>query len=170
MKARPPFARTLYYGIYEGALKEAVHLLKFNGVKRLSKSLGFLLSELPLPQVDGIVPVPMHHKGLKKREFNQTAAIAAHLSKKLRVPLMQDALKKIKETPPQTDVGGDERLKNVKNAFSASKRITGLNLLLIDDVITTGATVRECSRALIKAGAKSVTVAALARSMPRQNT
>ncbi|HAK88266.1 MAG TPA: ComF family protein [Nitrospiraceae bacterium] len=170
MKARPPFSKALYYGIYEGALKEAIHLLKFNGVKRLSKPLGLLLSELPLPEVDGIVPVPMHHKGLKQREFNQTAAIAARLSKKLRVPLMQNALKKTKETLPQTDVGGEERLKNLKNAFSVSGKISGMDLLLIDDVITTGATVRECAKTLIKSGAKSVAVVALARSMPKQNT
>ena len=170
MKAMPPFARALYYGIYEGALKEAIHLLKFNGVKRLSKPLGLLLLELPLPEVDGIVPVPMHHKSLKQREFNQTAAIAVHLSKKLRVPLMQDVLKKTKETLPQTDVGRQERLRNLKNAFSASGKITGLDLLLVDDVITTGATVYGCAKALMKGGANSVTVIAIARSMPKQNT
>lgn len=170
LKTKPPFSKVLYYGIYDGALKEAIHLLKFNGVKRLSKPLGLLLPELPIPEVNGIIPVPMHYKNLKQREFNQTAAISRHLSKELKIPLMLHVLKKIKETPPQTDVTGKERLKNIKNVFRTCGEINGLDLLLIDDVITTGATARECSKALIKAGAKSVTVVALARSMPKQNT
>lgn len=170
LKTEPPFSRVLYYGIYDVALKEAIHLLKFNGVKRLSKPLSLMLSELPIPKADGIIPVPLHHKRLHQREFNQTASISRHLSKNLKIPLMLDVLKKTKESPPQTDVTGKERLKNIKNVFAASEEIKGLDLLLIDDVITTGATVRECTKALIKAGARSVTVAAVARSMPKQNT
>jgi len=96
--------------------------------------------------------------------------MSRHLSKNLKIPLMLNVLRKTKETLPQTDVTGKERLKNVKNAFKVSSIVEGLNLLLVDDVITTGATVRECAKALIKAGAKSVTVVALARSMPKQNT
>lgn len=170
IKIRPPFSQVLYYGIYEGVLREAIHLLKFNGIKRLSKPLGHLLSKLPVPKADAIVPVPLHNKSLIKREFNQTAIIGRYLSKKLNIPMMLNALRKIKETPPQTDVTGKERLKNVKNAYSASEEIKGLDLLLVDDVITTGATVMECSRTLMNAGANSVTVIALARSMPKQNT
>jgi ComF family protein len=167
INARPPFSKVLYYGIYEGVLKEVIHLLKFNGVKRLSKPLSLMLSDLPIPKTDGIIPVPLHHKRLHQREFNQTATISRHLSENLKIPLMLNVLKKTKETPPQTDVTGKERLKNIKNVFTASEEIKGLDLLVIDDVITTGATVRECAKTLIKAGAKSVTVAALARSMPK---
>ncbi|MDA8339811.1 MAG: phosphoribosyltransferase family protein, partial [Nitrospiraceae bacterium] len=85
-------------------------------------------------------------------------------------PLMLNVLKKTKDTLPQTDVTGKERLKNVKNAFKVSSMVEGLNLLLVDDVITTGATIRECAKVLMNAGAESVNVVALARSMPRQNT
>ncbi|BCB95093.1 hypothetical protein JZK55_00150 [Dissulfurispira thermophila] len=141
--------------------------MKFNGVKRLSGPLSLMLSELPIPKADGIIPVPLHPNRLYKREFNQTASISRHLSKNLKIPLMIDVLKKIKETPPQTDVSGKERFKNIRNAFKVCREINGMNLLLIDDVITTGATIRECSKVLIKAGAKSVVVIALARSMPR---
>jgi ComF family protein len=170
LKSGPLFSKILYYGIYEGALKEAIHLLKFNGVKRLSRPLSLLLSELNLPAVNAIIPIPLHLKKLQNREFNQTAAISRYLSKKLNIPLMPDVLKKIKDTPLQTDVTGKERFQNLKNAFAVSGNVSGLDLLLIDDVITTGATVRECAKALIKAGAKNVTVVALARSMPKQNT
>ncbi len=170
IKTRHPFSQVLCYGIYEGVLREAIHLLKFNGIKRLSKPLGYLLSELPIPKADAIVPVPLHNKSLMQREFNQTAVISRHISKKLKVPLILNVLNKVKDTAPQTDVTGKERLKNVKNAYSASGEINGIDLLLVDDVITTGATVRECSKALMNAGANSVIVIALARSMPRQNT
>lgn len=168
LKTHPPFSKILYYGIYEGTLKEAIHLLKFNGVKRLSKPLSLLLPELSIPEANGIVPVPLNNKRLKQREFNQTASISRHLSRELKIPLMLYVLKKTKNTHPQTDVTGKERLKNLRNAFTASEAINGLGLLLVDDVITTGATVRECAKTLIGAGAKSVTVVALARSMPRQ--
>ena len=167
MEDKPPYAQILYYGIYEGVLKESIHLLKFNSYKRLSKPLASLMSDLPFEKVDGIVPVPLHIKGLQQRGFNQTAALGRHLSKQSGVALMLDVLRKIKETLPQTDVTGKERMKNVKDAFLVSGNVEGLSLLLVDDVITTGSTVMECSRVLMKAGAKSVTVAALARSMPR---
>ena len=80
---------------------------------------------------------------------------------------MLDILKKDKTTLPQTDVTGKERLKNVKNTFTADKSVNGLRLILVDDVITTGATVYECAKVLKKAGAESITVVALARSMPK---
>jgi len=167
MDARPPYTQILFYGIYEGVLKESIHLLKFNSRKRLSKPLGSLISGLSLEKADGIVPVPLHIKGLQQRGFNQTAVLGRHLSRELGIPLMLDALRKVRETPPQTDVTGKERLKNIKDAFSVSGDVKGLSLLLVDDVITTGATVKECSRVLMEAGARQVTVVALARSMPR---
>lgn len=159
-----PFDKVLYYGKYEGILKEVIHHYKFNKVKRLSKPLAMLLSELPIPDSDAIVVVPLQTKRLKEREFNQTAVIGHHLSRRLRIPFLLDALIKVKDTKPQTGLSEEERLRNLKNAFVAMDKVKGLNLLLIDDVITTGATIKECSRALLKAGAKGVTVLALART------
>jgi ComF family protein len=166
MKAPPPFSKIIYYGIYDGALRKAIHLLKFRGIKRLARPIAMLLSELPIPDADGIVPVPLHPKKLREREFNQTALIGRHLARQYGIPLLLDILKKGKATLPQTDVTGKERLKNVKNTFTADKSVTGLRLILLDDVITTGATAYECSKALKKAGAAVITVVALARSMP----
>jgi len=164
------FSGVLYYSIYDGVIKEAIHLLKFNGIKRLSKPLCALISELTIPEADGIVPVPLHKNSLLKREFNQTALIGRYLSRTLKIPLMTGALEKIKETPMQTELSRKDRLKNVKNAYAASKDVKGKRLLLIDDVITTSATVRECAGTLIKAGAEKVTVIALARSAPNSTT
>ncbi len=164
MKAPPPFSKIVYYGIYAGALRKAIHLLKFKGIKRLARPIAELLSELPIPDADVIVPVPLHSKKLKEREFNQTALIGRHLSRQTGIPLLHEILKKDKATLPQTDVTGKERLKNVKNTFTAGKSVIGLRLILVDDVITTGATVYECSRVLKKEGASLITVVALARS------
>ena len=167
LKSPPSFSKIIYYGIYDGALRKAVHLLKFKRLKRLARPIAALLSELPIPDADGIVPVPLHSKKLRAREFNQTALIGRHVSRQSGIPLLLDVLKKDKATLPQTDVTGKERLKNVKNAFIADKAVDGLRLVLVDDVITTGATANECARVLTKAGAACVTVVALARSMPK---
>src|SRR5208337_5127954 len=167
MKAPQPFSKIICYGIYDGALRKAVHLLKFKGIKRLAQPIAALLSELTIPDADWIVPVPLHSKKLREREFNQTALIGRHLSRRSGIPLLLDILKKDKGTIPQTDVTGKERLKNVKNTFTADKSVNGLRLILVDDVITTGATVYECAKVLKKAGAESITVVALARSMPK---
>lgn len=163
----PPFTHAISYGIYAGTLKEAIHLLKFNKHRRLAKPLAGLLADLDLPMADILVPVPIHLNQLRTREFNQTALIARQLSKITGIPLMIDGLSKVKETAAQIDVDRNERLRNLKKAFAASGRVNGKRILLVDDVITTGATVRECAKALMKAGAASVSAIALARSMPK---
>ncbi len=113
---------------------------------------------------DGIVPVPLSIRSLRKRGFNQSLLIARVISKKLNVPLLMDNLRKIKETPPQIGLSARERLLNLKNVFEVRGSIKGLRLLLVDDVMTTGATVAECSKELMKAEAKEVTVITLARA------
>lgn len=167
LRKKPPFSKILCYGIYDGALKESIHLLKFHGIKRIAKPLGSLLLELRPGNYAAIVPVPLHPKKLKEREFNQTALLGRHLSRVLKIPLLLDSLVKIRETKLQTEVGRTGRLGNLKKAFAVSGNLAGKRLLLVDDVITTGATVSECSSVLIKAGASDVAVIALARSMPK---
>ncbi|MBM4137488.1 MAG: ComF family protein [Nitrospira sp.] len=164
LKKPPPFSMVINYGLYEGVLAEAINQLKFYRIKRLSKPLGTLLFSLDLPQVDGIVPVPLTAKGLRERGFNQSLLIARVVSKGIKVPLLMDVLAKGKETPPQIGLSAKERLINLKNAFKVNGDIKGLRLLLVDDVMTTGATVKECSKQLMKAGAKEVIVLTLARS------
>ena len=168
LRSVPPFSGLHYYGIYEGPLREAIHLLKFSGLKRLSGPLSSLLHDLPIPEVDGVVSVPLHRKKLKHREFNQSALLGRHLARHRKTRLLIDAIEKVRETPDQTEVTGKERFANIRGAFYASSKVRGLRLLLVDDVITTGATVHACAKALVKAGAQEIVVAALARSMPRR--
>ncbi len=175
LKARPCFLKAIYYGLYDktekGALEKAVNLLKFNGIKRLSKPLGSLLAQLQIPRADAIIPVPLYKGRLMERGFNQSALLSTQLSKNMNIPVMLNALKKIKDTPPQTlfsEKNREKRWENVKGAYEAAAGLESLNIILVDDVITTGATIRECSKVLKDAGAESITVVALARSIPAQ--
>jgi ComF family protein len=164
MKKRPPFSKVIFYGLYEGILAEAISQMKFHGLKRLSKTLGTLLLDLELPVIDGILPVPLSVKGLRERGFNQALLMARVLSKSLQVPLFMDILWKKKETLPQIGLSKKERSTNLKKAFEVKGNIKGLRLLLVDDVMTTGATVTECSKVLMNAGAQEVIVLTLARA------
>jgi len=164
MQQAPPFSRVIAYGLYEGVLAEAIHQFKFHRVRRLSKPLGNLLLDLDIPHADGIIPVPLRKKGLIERGFNQSLLISHLIAKRTGIALFMDSLRKTKDTAPQIGLSARERLMNLKNAFEVRGNVTDLRLLLVDDVITTGATVRECSKMLLKAGAKEVTVLALARA------
>lgn len=162
---KPFFSSVVSFGIYSDALREAIHLLKFKGIRRLAGPLGNFLAELPVPEADGIVPVPLSRKTLQEREFNQTLLLARVISKQSGIPVHMDVLYKKKDTLPQIRLGAKERRSNVKNAFESSARAAGLRLILLDDVMTTGATARECARTLMKAGAKEVVIVTLARAV-----
>ena len=164
LKKTPPFSKVIPYGLYEGVLAEAINQFKFYGLNRLSRPLGMLLIHLDIPRADGIVPVPLSIKRLRERGFNQSLLIARVVSKMTGIPLFMDTLVKKKDTLPQIGLSAKERLLNLKNAFTVEENIRDRRLLLIDDVMTTGATVRECSKQLIKAGAKEVIVLILARA------
>lgn len=110
------------------------------------------------------MPVPLGPGALKDRGFNQSLLIAYALSKRKKLPLSIDALRKIADTRPQVGLSAKERAANVKKVFSCTRKLTGMNILLIDDVMTTGATVNACSRQLLRSGAGSVNVLTLARA------
>lgn len=164
IKKSPPFSKVFNYGIYEGVLAEAINYLKFYGLKRLSKPLSKFLINFDFNGLEGIVPVPLSKKRLIERGFNQSLLFAKTISKEKKIPLLIDNLLKIKDTPPQTGLSGKERSLNLRNAFNVKGNIKGLRLLLVDDVMTTGATVTECSRQLLKGGAKEIIVVTLARA------
>jgi ComF family protein len=164
LKNPPPFTKVLTYGLYEGILAEAINHFKFHSVKRLSRPLGELLLGLSLPRVDCIIPVPLTITRLRERGFNQSLLIARIIAKETKIPLLMDALLKKRDTLPQLGLSAKERALNIKNAFEVADNIKGLRILLIDDVMTTGATVTECSRQLLNAFAQQVFVLTLARA------
>lgn len=148
--------------LYDGAARELVYSLKFGGKKYIGKLLGAMMSDAFLRfgmEADIAVPVPMTAEEIKKRGFNQSELLAAETGKRLSLPVLP-ALIKAKETVPQKELGGRERAENLKGVFTAaySEWIRGRKILLVDDVFTTGATADECSRTLLAAGVKSVSV------------
>lgn len=171
------FDKAIAIGPYDGTLAEAIHLFKYNRKKGLGRILGRIMVDniisssslfhTELVEVSSLIilPVPLHPKRLREREFNQSLLLAKEISLTFRIPLIPYNLQRVRWTRPQIELKGEERLKNVKGAFKVKnpKDIEGKSLLLIDDVYTTGATVRECSKVLKKSGAEKVYVLTLAR-------
>lgn len=141
---------------------------KYGLDQSLEKALAeFLGPALPYSAaaLDVVVPVPLHRRRLWWRGFNQAALLASSIAHRLGLPLVIGALVRRKATTPQTSKDHDERRRNVSRAFRVERpdRIRGRRVLLVDDVMTTGATVDECARVLLKAGARTVDVLTLAR-------
>lgn len=120
-----------------------------------------------IARADYLVPVPLHRWRLLRRRYNQAALLAYGIGKAARKPVLAQTLRRLRATPSQGHLNAGQREKNVKNAFAVREKdkpvITGKHLLLIDDVYTTGATVGECAKALLKAGASQVDILTLAR-------
>lgn len=115
--------------------------------------------------VDVLVPIPLHYTRLIKRRYNQSGLLAHELSKIVKIPVDYNCVVRHKRTRPQVEFSGHERVRNVKGAFSAKhpENIKGKRIVLIDDVMTTGSTLKECALALLAAGAKSVDTLTVAR-------
>lgn len=115
--------------------------------------------------VDLLIPVPLHFSRLLKRKYNQSAVLCDALSKLSHIPANYKALRKTKHTLPQVSCNGKQRLKNVRNAFDVfhPEMVKNKRIVLIDDVFTTGSTLKECARVLKRAGAKSVDALTIAR-------
>jgi ComF family protein len=122
-----------------------------------------------LDEVDFLVPVPLHYWRILKRRYNQAAVITRDLGKVAKIPVMQGALRRTRATPSQGHKRAGDRRENVKGAFAVNPRlaarIEGKRIVLVDDVLTTGATVNECVDTLLKAGAACVHVLAVARAV-----
>jgi ComF family protein len=121
--------------------------------------------EFPFSDLDLILPVPLHPGRLRQRGFNQSLLLARYFGRKHSIPLDFTALQRSRPTPPQTQLSGSQRQTNVRGAFQVRRPegVSEKRILLIDDVFTTGATVRECAKVLLGAGAKQVDVLTLAR-------
>lgn len=149
---------------YEGVLKEAIHVFKYLGVTRVGKELGKLLSNIEPPNIEVLIPVPLHLTKLKKREFNQSAIIAKELSKAWKIPIDLDSLVKIRNTSDQASLNEKERKVNIKDAFYLAKPLKFKMIGIVDDVVTTGATLSECGKILKRGGAEEVHAITLAKT------
>jgi ComF family protein len=154
------------FGFYEDELRELIHLFKYGRVQPLAKPLGRLLA-LALPrdqEFDVIVPMPLHWRKRWQRGFNKSALLASEIGRRSNVPV-KNALRRIRPTVTQAGLTNAKRRLNVSGAFRArtTSTLTGKRVLLVDDVMTTGATAASCARALKIAGASQVTLLTLAR-------
>ena len=176
--ASPPFEKAIAHGRYQSTLRALLHLLKYRGMRPLANPLGDLLArkiaaldDLPLDLT--FVPVPLFRGKSRQRGFNQaellTCATARSLHRRrpeLGVKIVRGALERQRATEGQAGLTAHQRRRNLRGAFSVPRPelVQGKDILLIDDIYTTGATARACSQALRKAGAASVRVATVARA------
>jgi ComF family protein len=176
--AEPPFDWSHALGQYRGTLRQAIHRLKYDGKTALARPLGTLLARSldassllmdafsPEPhKIDLVVPIPLHPARLRERGFNQAERIALYLAQERDWLLDSSSLRRVRRTRTQTALRLAERAANVQGAFAVRDlaRFNGKSVLLVDDVLTTTATVKEAARVVRAAGASRVCVVALAR-------
>ena len=171
-----PCERAVAYGSYEGALRELVHMLKYNRVRPAASVLGRMLAEamaslkgaLSQPTVL-VLPVPLFKGKSRERGFNQAEMIVRSALKSYSAPLQlaTDVLVRTRATHSQIGLTSHQRRENLRGAFKVARaqEVTGREILLVDDVYTTGTTATECARVLRRAGASKVWVATVARTL-----
>lgn len=175
------FTRARSCAVYDGSVLKVIHAYKYRGRTRLAKPLGILLylsyiRHFGTENIDTALPVPLHEKRLKSRGFNQALLMIRcwpEIEKNTGRPsgteikIETGAIVRSRNTATQTGLERSQRVKNIKNAFAVKspERIKGKNVLLVDDVYTTGSTVGECGRMLADAGAAGVYVLTLARTV-----
>jgi len=168
----PPFSAARALGKYERVLMEVIHHFKYGGKTSLGEVLGGMMAEYSYPSFSIgdyslIIPVPLHHRRLRQRGFNQALILAREISRRWRVDIDFLSLKRKVFTEPQVGLGRELREHNIKGAFAVADqgRIVNEKIVLVDDVYTTGSTVKECARVLMKCQAKEVAVLTLARAV-----
>ena len=153
---------------FEGAPREAIHHLKYRGRTVLAKGLGSLMATYWMQHpmdCDIVVPVPLHAARLRERGYNQATLLAREMTQQVGLTLSEHTLVRQRSTAPQVDLDAKQRKKNVQAAFRcASDALDGKQILLIDDVCTTGATLQACAVALYQKGAHRVRALTLARA------
>lgn len=167
LKRRPAYDQVTAPFLYQHTIKWLITGLKFHQQHKNARLLAqLLLDKHPgfTEPPDFIVPVPLHSKRLRQRGFNQAEEIAAILARQLEIPLRLDLCQRVKLSAPQSGLDAKARQKNIRNAFKAEALPGRPHLLVIDDVMTTGATVSECAKTLKKAGARRVDVWVCARA------
>jgi ComF family protein len=155
---------------FEEIIRKAIHQLKYRNLKAISPCLAELLADYlrsnPLPG-EALIPVPLHPRRLRERGYNQSSLLARHLGGSIDLPVIEGYLTRVKQAQPQVKaVNVEERRRNVTGAFVCrDERVSGKQVILVDDVCTSGATLESCAIALKSKGAKCVWGLTLAREI-----
>ncbi|MDR0338989.1 MAG: ComF family protein [Desulfovibrio sp.] len=167
LKVRPPWQSFFFHGLHQGLLRRMLIDLKFRDRPQAGEALGGLLASHPACaalEADAIVPVPLHRDRLLRRGYNQALEIARPLARHLDLPVLPGLIARARATAPQTGADRALRARNIAGAFAVSGKARGLRILLLDDTMTTGATMAEATRGLLAGGAASVMAAAVSRA------
>ena len=168
-RRKPTFNQAVSATRYEGVLKEAIHRFKYHQQANLAQAFAdLILEQVNLEfKIDYLIPVPLHARRLKERQYNQALLLSDALGKRIQFKVIPDGLERIRETTPQAGLPMGQRRRNVRGAFCVRQPslIKNQRILLVDDVMTTGATANECAKTLKKAGAKSISVLTIARAV-----
>jgi len=169
----PPFSSARSFGYYTTELSHIVQALKFQGRRNIADLLGPLMASVFLEswnrdQIDMLVPIPLHPRRRRERGFNQSALLARSIARWIAIPVCDGVLTRVRHTAPQVGLTDVERTRNLKDAFRCSgpAKVRGKRILLIDDVMTTGATAASAASVLSQAGAQRVSVLTAARAVP----
>ncbi len=166
------FKKVFVPTLYEGVMKKIIHIFKYErkrgvirGIKKIMETY-FSQNHFPFSLPHLVVPIPLYRKKLKERGFNQAELLARIIAEYFNIELSKNNLKKIKPTKSQTKLSASERIKNMKGAFVVKNKeeFCGKSILLVDDIYTTGATVKEAAEILKKAKTKEIYAFTLARA------
>lgn len=162
----PDFDHAVAVFSYSFPVDKLVQALKFNQQLTLARSLAQSLALRIETRPDSIVPMPLHPARLRERGFNQSLELARHLARRLNVALMPDAVQRVRDTLPQSGLPWKERKKNLRQAFVCSEEVAGKHIAIVDDVMTTGASLNELAKVMKAAGALQVSAWVVARTLP----
>ncbi len=164
----PPFDYTLAAFIYNFPLDKLIQALKFHERLVLVNFLADAVVKRVNTKPDCLVSLPLHPSRLRERGFNQSLLLARRISRRLDIPLLVDACERVRNTPPQSSLPWKERDKNMRQAFVCKPDfdVHGKHVAIVDDVMTTGASIGELARALKQAGASEVSAWVVARTLP----
>lgn len=167
----PAFTQTIAALHYTFPVDALIHSLKYQANLAIAPILANLLIEKinTSENPDFIIPMPLHAARLRERGFNQALEIGRYISRKKQITLLPDTCMRIRNTPSQTGLPWKQRQKNIRNAFSCKMNFSEKHVVILDDVMTTGATLNELAKVILKSGANKVSGWVVARTLPMKD-
>lgn len=164
----PRLDRTVAVFAYAFPVDALIRALKFNEQLLLAPQLAGRLAQRIEARPDCIVPMPLHPARLRERGFNQSLELSRRIARQLEIPLLEQACQRVRDTLPQSALPWKERGKNMRKAFACTADLKGKHVAVVDDVMTSGASINELARVLRQAGASEVSAWVVARALPHK--